>query len=220
MAVAVIIGVVLVTAIAPGDDFPKDFRQQQVASFEQESGTVQQRVSDASGTGLFGAFKNITQQLIPSNPVGAAAEGKLLPTISFSLILGVVLIVLGPRGKPVLDFFDALFAAMMKLVGWILWLAPMGVMCLVAWTVARIGAVQLVGPLGKYMVVVIIGLGIHALIVLPLVLWLFGRANPYQFMWRMKDALMTAFGTDSSSATLPVTIESAQKIRWLLQTCQ
>jgi Na+/H+-dicarboxylate symporter len=211
MAVAVIIGVILVSVIVPGENFPDTIRQAEAMKFSEQTGTVQSHVEGASGTGLLGAFQNICLQLIPSNPIGAAAEGQLLPTISFSLLFGIVLTVIGPRGRIVVDFFQAIFQAIMKLVEWILYLAPLGVFCLVVWTVARIGAAELVGPLFKYIVTVLVGLAIHAFIILPLVLWFFGRCNPYQFMWQMKNALMTAFGTDSSSATLPVTIESAQQ---------
>ena len=211
MLIAVIIGVVLVSSVRPGDGIDTGFRDEQVSQFEGSESTAQTRVSGASGTGLWGAIKNITSQIIPSNPVGAAASGKMLPVISFALIFGIVLTVIGDRGKPVLSFFDGVFTAVMKLVEWILLLAPIGVLALVAWTVARIGTVELAGPLLKYIVTVIVGLLIHGVIVLPLVLWLFGRTNPYAYMWQMKDALMTAFGTDSSSATLPVTIETAQR---------
>ncbi|MDX1681849.1 MAG: dicarboxylate/amino acid:cation symporter, partial [Phycisphaeraceae bacterium] len=210
MAAAVVLGVVLVTTLAPGTGVPESFRVEQITAFEQSTETTAQRVRDASGVGLLGAAKNILHQLIPSNPVKAAAEGQLLPLITFSLILGVVLTMIGERGRPLIDLFQSLFAAMMKLVEWVLWLAPLGVFCLIAWSVARIGTASLAGPLGLYMVTVFVGLVIHALVVLPLVLWLLGRTNPYRFLWQMKDALMTAFGTDSSSATLPVTLETAQ----------
>lgn len=211
MIIAVTLGVVMVTTIAPGANFPEEIRTMGITQFEQGAGsTMHTRVTAASGTGLWGAFKNITTQMIPSNPMGAAAEGQLLPLISFSLIMGVVLLVIGEKGKPVLAFSEGIFEAMMKLVSWILWLAPIGVGCLVAWTVARIGAKELIGPLGKYMITVIVALFLHATIILPAVLYLFGKTQPYRFMWQMKAALMTAFGTDSSSATLPVTIESAQ----------
>jgi Na+/H+-dicarboxylate symporter len=211
MLIAVIIGVVLVSAIRPGDGIDMKYRDQQVAEFEQSDSTAQKRVGGASGTGLWGAIKNITSQMIPSNPIGAAASGKMLPVISFSLIFGIVLTTIGEKGKIVIAFFEGVFAAVMKLVEWILLLAPIGVLALVAWTVARIGVINLVGPLLKYVITVLVGLLIHGVIVLPLVLKIFGKANPYRYMWQMKDALMTAFGTDSSSATLPVTIETSQR---------
>lgn len=214
MLVAVIIGVMLVSLIKPGASVEKDFqsfRDEQVAKFKESGTTAQSRVEGASGTGLWGAAKNIFSQLVPSNPVKAAAEGKMLSVISFSLIFGIVLTVIGEKGKRVTEVFDGIFTAVMKMVEWILWLAPIGVFALLAWTVARIGVVKLTGPLIWYIVTVIVGLLIHGTIVLPAVLWLFGKSNPYRYMWQMKDALMTAFGTDSSSATLPVTIETAQR---------
>lgn len=214
MLIAVILGVIMVTTIAPGNDFPQEFRDAGVAQFEdaQSAGsTTEQRVSGASGTGLWGAFKNITQQLIPTNPISAAANGQLLPLIAFSLLFGISLTVIREKAAPVIAFFEAVFAAIMKLVDWILWLAPIGVFCLVAWSVARIGLSSFVGPVGKYMITVVVALAIHAFITLPIVLFIFARTNPFKFMWQMKDALATAFGTDSSSATLPVTIETAQE---------
>ena len=150
--------------------------------------------------------------MIPSNPIGAAASGQVLPVISFSLIFGLVLAVVGPRGQTVLSFFQSLFAVIMQLVEWILFLAPRGVFCLVVWTVARLGAAELLRPLATYMVTVVVGLAIHGLIVLPLVLWILARCNPFRYVHQMREALMTAFGTDSSSATLPVTMQCAQEL--------
>ena len=211
MLIAVIIGVVLVTSIQPGADIDLSFVDSKTTAFEASGTTAQNRVSGASGTGLWGAVKNLTSQIIPSNPIGAAADGKMLPVISFALLFGIVLTVIGEKGKPVLRFFQGVFAAIMKLVEWILMMAPIGVLALVAWTVARIGLEKLTGPLVLYILTVVCGLLIHGLVILPAVLWLFGRTNPYRFLWQMKDALMTAFGTDSSSATLPVTMETAQR---------
>ena len=214
MFIAVILGIVMVTAISPGSDFPDEFREREVAAFqdaEASGGATQQRVASASGTGLWGAAKNITQQMIPTNPIAAAASGDILPLIAFSLLFGIALTVIREKAAPVIAFFEAVFAAVMKLVDWILWLAPIGVFCLVAWSVARIGMNSFVGPVGKYMLTVVAALGIHAFITLPVVLFIFARTNPFRFMWQMKDALATAFGTDSSSATLPVTIETAQE---------
>lgn len=211
MVIAAALGVVLVTAIGPGRGFNESFRNKQVQAFEEAQDAQQQHIQDASAGGLWGPVKNTVTQLLPENPIADAADGQLLPVISFSLLMGVVLMMVGPQGKPVLGFFEGVFAAVMKLVDWILWLAPAGVFCLVVWTVARIGTAALVGPLGKYMITVVVGLGIHGLVTLPVVLWVFGRTNPYRFMHQMRESLMTAFGTASSSATLPVTIECAEE---------
>jgi Na+/H+-dicarboxylate symporter len=78
------------------------------------------------------------------------------------------------------------------------------------YTVGQIGYQALLGPLSKYLAVVLAGLAIHGFIVLSAILFLFTRKNPFRFMWQMRKALMTAFGTDSSSATLPVTLQTAE----------
>lgn len=210
MVLAVLLGIFLVTSIQPGTGIDEAFRDQQVAQFDAAETTSNRRVSQAQGTGLWGALTNITNQLLPSNPIASAAQGKLLPVISFSLILGIVLTVLGEQGQLLLELFSALFKAMMKLVEWILWLAPLGVFSLVAWTVARIGLKSLTGPLAFYVVTVFVGLAIHGCVVLPSFLVLLGRAHPWKFFMGMRPALLMALGTDSSSATLPVTIECAE----------
>lgn len=212
MVIAVSLGVGMVTTIQPGRDFNEATRQQRVDEFQNTRDVERQRVEDASAGGLWGATKNIITQMIPSNPVGDAAAGKLLPVISFSLILGIVLTMIGDKGQPVINVFDGVFAAMMMLVDWILWLAPVGVLCLVVWTVADVGLQSLVGPLSSFMLAVVGGLAVHAFIVLPLLLWIFGRTNPFLYMYQMRQALMTAFGTASSSASLPVTIDCAEEM--------
>jgi Na+/H+-dicarboxylate symporter len=129
--------------------------------------------------------------------------------ITFSIFFGVVVTLIGQRGRPITDFFDAVFEVLMKMVHAVIWLAPIGVFALMAWSVARIGLGVFSESIGLFMVVVLVGLAIHGLIVLPTVLWVLGRANPFRFMHQMRQALMTALATDSSSATLPVTIECA-----------
>ncbi len=216
MLVAVITGLLLVTAIAPGDPLGdgSGLGPAVIAEGEQsyagESADKRAQVEATGQAGLWAAVGNLINQFIPANPLGAAAAGQLLPVIAFSLILGVALAACGERGRPVVSFFESLFEAIMTLVDWILRLAPVGVFALVAWTVARIGLTALFGPLLAYVATVLTGLAVHAFITLPLVLWLFGRVRPFEFMRGMRPALLTAIGTDSSSATLPVTMECAE----------
>jgi Na+/H+-dicarboxylate symporter len=210
MLIAVILGVVLVTTIQPGSGFETAFRDKQVEQFEATEGTAQERTQSASGTGLWGACQNIVKQMIPTNPLGSAAKGQLLPVISFCIMFGIAMTFVGEKSRALREFFEALFAATMQLVEWILWLAPIGVFALLVWTVSRIGLVTLAGPLAKFVATVLIGLSIHGLIILPLVLIVFGRANPISYFFAMKAALLTALGTDSSSATLPVTLDCAE----------
>ena len=210
MLIAVVLGVFLVTSIRPGDQLEAAFRDSQVEEFEKTEGVVQQRAREASGKGLLGALENIVKQLIPTNPLAAAAGGQLLPVISFCILFGVAMAFVGQRSQPLRLFFESLFAVTMQLVEWVLWLAPVGVFALLVWTVARIGLGSLSGPLFWFVITVLIGLGIHGLLILPTILYVFGRVNPISYFNAMKAALLTALGTDSSSATLPVTIECAE----------
>jgi len=210
MLLAVILGITVVTAIEPGEGMEQGVLAEGQAAYEATGVEKRQMIEEHGQSGLWGAFQNITRQLIPANPIRAAADFQLLPLITFGILLGIVLTVLGEAGRPLLSVFESVFAAMMRLVDWILYLAPFGVFFLVAYTVANLGSEQLLGPLVLYMVTVLVGLAIHGFIVLPLVLWFFGRTNPWNYALQMRRALMTAFGTDSSSATLPVTIEEAE----------
>ncbi|MBT8485107.1 MAG: dicarboxylate/amino acid:cation symporter [Phycisphaerae bacterium] len=215
MLLAVSLGAVLVSTLRPGNlDADTQARLQTGAAQEYErSGgiaTTIQRAREDRTDNLGGAWRNILHQLIPRNLIDEMAQGRTLGVIVGALMLGLAIAMGGTRTEILVRVFEALFDAIMRLVSWIIWLTPPGVFLLVAWTVGKIGFQELVGPLSKYMLTVVIGLAIHGLIVLPLVLTLFTRRNPFQFMWQMRRALMTAFGTDSSSATLPVTIESAE----------
>lgn len=206
MFIAVTVGLILVNAINPGQYI--DVGQ----SLSDTAAAIQQReakIQAGSEGGLAGAALNIVGQLIPTNPFRDAAEMKVLPLITFSIFFAVILTTLGERGRLVAQFFQIVFEVMMKMVHVVIWLAPLGVFCLLAWTVARIGLEVFAKGIGVYMVTVVGGLLFHGLIILPVLLMLFTRTNPLRFMHQMRQALMTAFGTDSSSATLPVTMECA-----------
>jgi Na+/H+-dicarboxylate symporter len=152
---------------------------------------------------------SILVNMIPDNPIKAAADGQILPVIVFSLLLGAVLTTLGAKAKALVDFFDSLNEAMMKLTDWIIRLTPIGVFALIAAVVAETGT-GIFGNVGRYMVTVLVGLGVHALVTLPLILRLVGRVNPRRLAARVAPALTTAFSTASSSATLPLTIECVE----------
>ena len=212
MLLAVILGATLVTMVGPGEGLPEDtvanLKADGEAQYEANK-TLRSAQENATEKGLGGAWMNILQQLIPKNFFAELANFNTLGVIVFALLLGLALAASGEAGAPAITLFNSLFAGVMRLVLWILWLTPIGVFLLVVGTVTKIGLGSLTGPLGAYMITVFVGLLIHMAIVLPLVMFIFSRANPYRFMWRMRKALMTAFGTDSSSATLPVTIETA-----------
>ncbi len=202
MLLAVVLGATLVSWLQPGV-LPTDAGAAMIAASESAW-------SPSGGQSLGSAWMNIVHQIIPVNIVEDMAAGRPLGVIVFAILFALALSAGGERTEAARRFFDACFEGMMLLVRWVIWLTPIGVFFLVAWTVGRIGLDQVGGPLGAYMGTVLLGLAVHGFIVLPLILWLCTRKNPFRFMWQMQRALFTAIGTDSSSATLPVTIDTAE----------
>ena len=203
MLMAVVLGTTLVSWIQPGVLAPE------VQEALRQSGGMFETVS-ADTQSLGSAWMNILHQIVPDNVFGDMVAGRPLGIIIFAIAIGLALAAGGDKTKVARDACNGAFEAIMILVHWVIWLTPIGVFFLVAWTVGRIGFNSITGPLGMYMGTVFAGLFIHGLIVLPFVLWLCTRQKPFKFMWQMKRALMTAVGTDSSSATLPVTIDAAE----------
>jgi len=168
-----------------------------------------ERVRAAESLGVGGAWMNIVEQMVPRNIAAEISEGRPLGVIAGAILLGLALALGGDRAKPAIRFFEAIFDALMLIVSWIIWLAPLGVFLLVTATVGRLGIDAIRGPLAGYIGTVTLGLLLHGFVVLPMVLLIFGRTNPWRFFWRMRPALLTALGTSSSSATLPVTLRCA-----------
>lgn len=148
--------------------------------------------------------------MVPRNPVEAAAKGDMLGIILFCILLGAAIAALpeSPR-RTLLDVFDAGFQAMMKLTGFVLALAPLGVFGLMARVVGESGF-EAFRALGLYMLTIALGLTIHLFVTLPLVLLLLGRINPRIHFRNMIEPLTMAFSTSSSAATLPVTIRAVE----------
>ncbi len=205
---ATVIGLVLVTSLDPGRRIGDAQKQAAESEFVADSSQAAS-VSEHAAGGLLGVATNLFRQMIPENIVAAAAQGQPLPIICFAIFFAVVVTLLGERGRIIIQFNDAVFDALMKMVHVVLLIAPVGVFALMAWSVARIGLQTFAQSIGLYMITVTAGLAVHGLIILPLFCILLARSNPFRFMHQMRQALMTALGTDSSSATLPVTIECA-----------
>ena len=207
MIFAVVIGVTLASVFVPGAGIDQQVLDQALSA---GVGTVTEKApAVAEGAGLGSAWLGILEQMIPQNIVAAAASGTALSVITATIFLSVGVIAVGERAAPLKAAVEGLHEVLMTLVGWILWLMPIGVFFLVAWAVGGIGLQLLAGTIGKYVLVVLFGLALHAFVVLPAVLWLLTRSNPYRYLWSMRPALLTAFSTSSSMATLPVTIETA-----------
>jgi Na+/H+-dicarboxylate symporter len=139
------------------------------------------------------------------NPFKALSEGNILAVVIFALFLGIALVMGGERFKNILSLLQEGLEITMLIVGWVMKLAPFGIAALLIKLVAGQDAAML-GTLAKFVAVVIGTLLIHGAIILPLILFLFTGKTPLTFWRGAREALVTAFATSSSSATLPVTL--------------
>merc|ERR1712102_11854 len=131
----------------------------------------------------------------------------ILGLVFFSVFLGITLATMGEKGKPLMDFFTCLSEAMMTITTWVIYMAPVGVFFLIGGQILEMDDFSVVaGQLGLYFMTVPIGLFLHGFIVLPIIYTVCTRKLPFRFIANMTNAFTTAFGTASSSATLPVTM--------------
>lgn len=149
---------------------------------------------------------------IPSNPFAALASPdlQLIPVLLFVIIFGSALALIGEINRPVVSFFESVFAATMKVTDWIMVLAAPGIFALTAYTVAKAGP-GLFEKLSIYMATLGIGLAIQLFITYPVMLKAFSKVKFISLVKAVAEAMMVGFGTASSSATLPVTIACCER---------
>jgi len=148
--------------------------------------------------------------MIPNNPIASMANGNMLQIIVFAMLIGVGLSTLGEKTKMITNLFQQLNDLIMKIVDFVMIIAPIGVFGLIARTFATQGFDAMI-PLIKYMSLVLISLFIHATIVYGGLLKLFTRLSPIRFFKKFFPAISVGFSTSSSSATLPVSMEIAEE---------
>ncbi|WP_457640157.1 dicarboxylate/amino acid:cation symporter [Persephonella sp.] len=147
--------------------------------------------------------------LIPSNIFESFAEGKAIHVILFSILFAVAVVgLVNSKKEKVVGFFDGTNDALLKIAKWIIALSPVGVFSLIGYVVADKG-IGVIISLWQYVVVVIVGILIHAVINLGLIAYLVGKFNPFKYFTKVREAILVAFSTCSSSATLPVSLEVA-----------
>ncbi|MEE9312759.1 MAG: dicarboxylate/amino acid:cation symporter [Planctomycetota bacterium] len=203
--ISVMIGIILVSVIQPGSAGVE-------AAAAGAADALPQSLKEPKGA--LESMLQVIKGMFPQNLVGAAANMNVLGLIVFSIVLGGVLSTMGKAGKPVLDFFTSFNHAIMKIVHLVVWYAPIGIASLLMFRMGSAGQAFFdteIPRLGWYIATVIGGLAIHVLIVLPGIYWIVKKQNPYKYLLGMSQALMTAFGTASSSATLPITMECAEE---------
>lgn len=198
MALAVATGLVFVNLFEPG-----------AGSQLRESEFFARAIADAQAppSGDLALGDSLVQILRTSlsNPIRALAEGRILPVVTFAVMLGLALLQLGERARPLVEVLGAANAAVMLLIGWFVRLAPVGIFALLGNLVATTGFTELARHLGAFVAVVFGATAVHAGLTLPgMVRWL-GRSSPTAFLRGIQPALWVAFSTSSSAATLPVT---------------
>lgn len=154
-------------------------------------------------------FTNFIQNTL-INPFKAFAEGSVLAVVVFALFVGVALVKGGEQFRTVRRLSHQFFDIMMLMIGWVMKLAPLGIFALLAKLIAT-EDVTVLSRLAEFAVVVTGTTIFHGLVVLPLLLWLFGKMNPVTFFKGTRAALITAFATSSSSATMPLSMKCAQE---------
>lgn len=231
---AVLVGIILVNIMRPGagglDEATKaEYSEAEVSkeaivyeNLAKETGLTDDKVAEVFGdheyverknTGVSRILENLTLMMFTDNLFKSAVNMQLLPLIVFSIAFAGLLTTMGTRVQSIIDFVGQMNEALMAFILLIMKFAPLGIFCLVA---ARFGQANILGTFfdelrktGSYSLTVLAGLGVHAFVTLPAIFYFFTRRNPYRFMLQMSQALLTAFSTASSSATLPVTMESA-----------
>lgn len=156
------------------------------------------------------SIASVFVNMVPRNPINAMASGNMLQIIVFALLTGTALTILGDKTKKITELFEQANTLILKLVEMIMLVAPFGVFALIAKTMATLGW-DMMPKLIMYMLCVVGALLIHALVTYQGFLFAFTKLNPIQFFKNFYPAMTVAFSTASSSATLPVTVETSEK---------
>lgn len=195
-ALAILTGLAVVNLVKPGVGIDLGFSKS-VEGLSEQAGSV----------------KDIFYRLIPENIIDSMAQGDILPVIFFAILFGFFITKADENYRLGLtNFFDSLFQVMMKITLFIIRFTPIGIFGIVAREVQRNAGelASIAGSLAVYSLCVVSALLFHALVSLPLIVRIFGKAKPYAHLKNMTVPLLTAFSTSSSSATLPLTMEALE----------
>ncbi len=202
---AILIGLLLVNLFSPGIIDGKPAKD--LIGLSAETEAIQEKVAQGKEKGLSDFFL----RMIPTNIISAAAQGQMLGLIFFSILFGYFMTKIeGKNGEVLSGFWKAVFDVLIKLTEWIMLFAPIGVFGLVAKVVATTG-VAAIKPLFFFMMTVVVALALHFALILPLMIRFLGGINPLDHYRGMAPALLTAFSTSSSAATIPITTDCLEK---------
>ena len=167
-------------------------------------------MSDDINIGIAPSLSEVIINIIPQNPFKALVEGNMLQVIFFAIILGVSIALSKEEGKPAADFFTSLNEVVLKALGILMFIAPLGIFCLICSTFASQG-IDMIIELTKYFMTVIFTLLIHMVIIYGSIIKVIGGISPFYFFNSIKESMFFAFSTSSSSATIPVTLKNVQE---------
>lgn len=202
---AIIVGLMLVNITQPGIDNGQPIKD--IIGLEAVPQHISENVEGKGAADIVEVFL----RMVPPNIVNAAAEGQMLGLIFFSLLFGYFVTRLpAAGGKTQKEFWQSVLDVMMHITNWVMKFAPLGVFALVAKVVAVSGA-DVFGPLLVFFITVLAALAFHFLLTMSLILRFVAGVNPLWHYRAMSAALLTAFSTSSSSATLPLTMECVEE---------
>jgi len=205
--IAIVIGLVAGNLLKPGAGLNEQVKQDLLKNYQQ-SAENQTSIVDQKPS-LISVLVNI----VPTNPIKAMAEGEMLQVIFIALLFGICLTFINSeKSRPLLQLFDAANEAILQAINLIMKFAPYGVLALLASIIGQFGAGILLTLL-KYILVVILGLSVHALVVDGLLVRYLGKMKPAKFFKHTTDAMLIAFSTSSSNATIPVALECMDKLK-------
>ena len=199
---AVSLGALLVLVIKPGVGVQEYISQ--ASALE-----LQNQVNSAIAAQK-GQLGNMFLNMIPQNPLESLSKGEMIPIIFFALIFSLALSKVGEINRPIVSFFESVFAATMKVTDWIMIFAAPGIFALTTVAVSSFG-LSIFNTISKFFAVIFIGFMLQLLVVYPLVLKFFSKVPVGTLYTAVIEALLVAFGTASSSATLPLTIACCEK---------
>ena len=204
-ALAATLGLIVVNVSRPWERVTPETREALMTRF---AGDASSRVEAAATTGKFGpeTFINI----VPRNPIDAAARTDMLGVIFFGLMFGAALTMISAeKAKPMLDWLEALNEVVVRIIHFAMLLAPFGVAGLIFTVASRFGF-DLLLAVAAFVITVLVALLLHVGITLSLIIRFLIGLSPLTFISRIKAALVTAFSTSSSSGTLPTALEVAE----------
>ena len=212
---AITIGLTVVNVLQPGDFLPSETQQDLMANYQQNLEGSSERAKEVMDRGIMDVFVDI----VPSNFFNSASNnGNMLQVVFVAILLGLGLIrIPDDKSKSLINFFDSLNEVIIKVVDFIMKIAPYGVFALMAGVIVDLagddlsGILNLLGALGWYCIAVVLGLFLHLMIVYSSLFKMFSNMKLLDFFRAIRPAMLVGFSTSSSSATLPVTMERVEQ---------